>query len=216
MCDRYACHRRDGSGRESARGRWLVLGAVLMCVCGVASCRKSDIRTMRIHVPGMTDEQSTRIAVNAVGYELHRNDANVTASPKEGTITYAAGPGLKSAAVQARLEEALREVGLEGRVTSVQPAPTENWRDRHTVVVEVKEMQNNVAVNRAVHALAHAMRDDNEDVTLDAGTRSLIVEYDSMNMSLKNLEQAIANAGLQANDVPAKLGAGDAVPHGWR
>ena len=42
-----------------------------------------------------------------------------------------------------------------------------------------------------------------------------MVSFDSLRLSMKNLEHAIARVGFDANDTPAKLAWPDAPPHGW-
>jgi len=171
---------------------------------------------MRIDVPDMKDETAVRIAVNAAEYELARNDANFSVDLKTGTVSHTGNAALKSAAVQAKIESALQDVGLNGKVVSVQATPTEAWRDRHTASIRIKKAGNVLIFNIAVHAIAHAMRGNNESVAVDRENRSLTVKYDSLGKSLKNIEHAIASAGLQANDVPASLASGAALPYGWR
>ena len=189
---------------------------VALSLCLLCSCRRHDYRVMPIHVPEMNDDQAARIAVDAVSCELVRNDANFTVDRKTFTVACAAGGSLKAASARARIEDALRQVGLEGKVVGVQHTPTESWRDRHTATVRVSQMLKTKDVNVAVHAIARAVRGDNKDVTLDRATRTITVKYDSLLTSLKNLEHSIANAGLQANDVPANIGKADALQHGWR
>lgn len=49
-------------------------------------------------------------------------------------------------------------------------------------------------------------------ITVDLAKRIVIVRYDSMVTAHKNLEFAVAEAGFQANEVPAKADAAKALP----
>lgn len=55
-------------------------------------------------------------------------------------------------------------------------------------------------IERAVGALPGV---DKTSLVFDQGARTLTVRYDSMQVAQKNIEIAIAEAGYDANDIPA-------------
>jgi hypothetical protein len=52
----------------------------------------------------------------------------------------------------------------------------------------------------------------NADTETDIGERMVRVRYDSIKLSIKNIEFAIAEAGFRANEVPADAKAAAALP----
>lgn len=113
---------------------------LLLTVFVAGSCRKADIRTVVIQVPGMKNEACAKRVSNAAASEV------------------AAGP--RADANSKRVQAAL----LSGSVKA------------------------------------------------DLATRTVTVRYDSLRMSLKNLEFAIAKAGFDANNTPARPSAVEALP----
>lgn len=75
--------------------------------------------------------------------------------------------------------------------------------DIRTIKIDVPEMNNSVCaeiIGRAVAGLKGVVPDK---TVADLSERTVTVTYDSLKLSLKNVEFAIADAGFQANDVPA-------------
>jgi len=100
--------------------------AVLGLTCALASCRKSDPRTVHIFVPGMKNQKCAELVARAVAMELTDDK-----------------PGLASAVLN---------------MGAVRP---------------------------------------------DISSRTVTVQYESLKLALKNIEFAIAEAGFDANEVPA-------------
>ena len=77
-------------------------------------------------------------------------------------------------------------------------------------------MASNTDANIVVHAIAYArLGRDDPRVEVRPNSRSVVVQYESLQLALKNIEYAIASVGFDANDVPARLGRRDAFAHGW-
>ena len=55
-----------------------------------------------------------------------------------------------------------------------------------------------------------------DQVVLDRERRDVAVPYDSIKLSLKNIEYALAKAGFQANNIPADEKARAALPESCR
>jgi hypothetical protein len=90
------------------------------------------------------------------------------------------------------------------------------WASRRVMHLSLTSLTNNATVNIAIAAIAHGVRgQDNPDIRIDPQARTATVAYESLNLSVKNLEHAIAASGLDANNVPALLKAPDALRHGW-
>ena len=51
-----------------------------------------------------------------------------------------------------------------------------------------------------------------ETMVFDLKARTFYVEYESLQMSLKNIEHQIAKAGFEANDIPADTNAAAKLP----
>lgn len=121
----------------------------VMCVLG--ACRRQDILTFEIDVPGMTDEASARRAMTAVLGQLAIPPAQVmgASSNASGSI-----------------------VTLKYSVAKIPP-------NRKVRPAHIRQMHS------------------------DLSRHVVTVTYDSMKMARKNIEFAIANAGMVANEVPA-------------
>ncbi len=125
--------------------------AVVVVTVALCACRRQDILTFEISVPGMTNEVVARRAMSAVAQELKIPDRQVMgikANTSAGTLT------------------------LTYSVTTI--PPDKKVLPRH---------------KRQIHA--------------DMSRHVLTVTYDSMKTARKNIEFAIANSGLAANEVLA-------------
>jgi hypothetical protein len=210
-----------------------LLWALIVTVSGIlasVSCRQSEVRTVTIHVPQMSDAAAVRIVTNAALDEIYgrndgvRSDYEVDLSRK--ILLYHESQSLLAPSYQRRIEARIAEVGYPCKVTKVRlnpPAlvptlegPVQTWPDRYTAVISVPGMTSNKDANIVVDAIAYArLGADDSRLSVSGTDRRVVAIYDSMRLSRKNIEYAIACSGYDANDVPARLGAADAMPHGW-
>jgi hypothetical protein len=180
------------------------------------ACRRRDVRTTVIEVPDLTDARAAQIALNAIGIELTRTDANFTVDLKDHTMQHFSSSMVGYPPVQSNILAALHEVGLQAQILHAKPAPIDAWRDRHAITLRLPELQNNRIANIAVGAVNRAMAGKDPDgVRADPAAHTVTIAYDTMVLRSKNLEHAIANAGLRTRAIPAQLEFPDALPHGW-
>jgi len=164
----------------------------------------------------MSSDRVAAIVRNAVELELKRDDQSFSANLKTGVATHTGKAILGSQPVHDRVKAAIKEIGFAVDGVVAKHKPTNNWRDRHVLSVNVPAMKDKRTANMVIAAVAHAVRGkENKNIVIDLDARIVTVTFDSFKMSFKNLEHAIANSGFQANDVPANLEAGDALRHGW-
>jgi len=199
-------------------------------ILAAVSCRRSDVRSVVVEVPGMTGAREIRIVTNAalnevVGqYDGTRNDYEIDLSKK--IVLYHEEAGLLSPHYHRRIENKIGEVGFSARVTGVRPnppplvytddGPIQIWPGRHTAAITVPGMQTVADANVVVDAIAYArLRHDHPRVLVDAPSRRIVATYESLYLSRENIEQAIASVGFDANNTPAMLGRPDALPHDW-
>jgi hypothetical protein len=209
---------------------WFVAVGLGMGLLAAVSCRRSDLRVAIIDVPQMTGDRAIRIVTNAtldeiVGrYDGTQHGYEIDLSKK--LILYHEGQRLCSREYQRRIEARLGEVGFEAHVVGVHfnptpPVPTEQglvqmWPNRYTAVLSIPALASNTDANRVVDAIAYArIGGDDPRISVRRDSREVVATYESLNLSLQNIEYAIACAGFTANDIPANLGANDALPHGW-
>ena len=207
----------------------LVMAILCVGVLATVSCRRSDIKTMTVNVPQMTTTRDVRIVTNAaieevVGiYERIPSTYEVDLSKK--LVIYNETPRLLEPAYRNRIESRMAEVGFKGSVVSVQHNPSvrlanglvEGWYRRHTAVISVPDMVTKTDANIVVDAITYArMGSDDPRVSTDADRRQVTATYNALFLARKNVEQAIACVGFDANTVPARLGEKDSVPHGWK
>jgi hypothetical protein len=211
--------------------RWLTLIGLVAGIAGVICAPRSDVVTAVVRVPRMAGDQAVRIVTNAaldeiVGrYDGTQNDCEIDLS--RSILLYHESPKLLAPAYQRRIVACLREVGFAAQVAGARlnpPAavptvygPIQLWPDRFTAVISVPAMRSHTDANIVANAIAYArLGKDDPRLSVDRKTRTLTATYNSLQLALKNIEVAIACAGFEANDIPANLGAADAVPHGWR
>jgi len=205
--------------------------AVLLCA-GLAvavSCRRSDTRAVVIRVPGMADARGIRIATNAaldqvVGqFDGVKHDCEVDMQKR--IVLYHESRALLLGSYQRRIESRIRDVGFAARVVAAGPNPSpvietkdgpfREWPDRFTVAIRAPGMKTHTDANVIVDAIAWARTGDDARIVVDSRARTIAVTYNSVLVSRKNIECAIAAVGLNANEIPARLGEPDALPHGW-
>ena len=85
-------------------------------------------------------------------------------------------------------------------------------KDIRTVLVYVPEMKNAACGEIVMRAVSKCVGVDTSKTRVDLMKRTVTVTYDSLFTALKNVEFAIAEAGFQANEVPAKEDAAKALP----
>jgi len=79
-------------------------------------------------------------------------------------------------------------------------------------MIHVPEMKNEACVTHVGKALSRVPGVHRERTELDLKTRTVLVTYESLNLSLKNIEFAIAEAGFAANEIPANKKAIEGLP----
>ena len=75
--------------------------------------------------------------------------------------------------------------------------------DMRTARIYVPAMKNRASAEWVVNAVARIPGVQRDKLQVNMETRDVIVPYDSINLSLKNIEFAIAGVGFDADDVPA-------------
>jgi hypothetical protein len=209
----------------------LMLAGLLMSTLAVISCRRSDVCSIVINVPQMSDERSIRIITNAaldeiVGqYDGMKNDCEIDLAKQ--TVLYHEGQRLLSTDYLRHIEACIGEVGLNAHAAGARldppplvptvDGPVQEWPNRYTVVISVPGMKSVKDANVVVDAIAYArLGRDDPRITVSRESRTITATYESMALSLKNIEYAIACAGFEANDSATKFGTEVAIPHGWR
>ena len=210
--------------------RMVLFAVVAMAAVAAISCRRSDMRTAVIDVPGMSDAMDIRIVTNAaldevVGqYDGVKSDYDVDLSRK--IVLYHESRNLMSPAYQRRIVDRIAEVGFSAEVIKTgfnPPSPVDTvdgpyctWPGRFTAVISVPDMDTNTDANIVVDAIAYArLGRDDPRVAVDATSCRIVASYESLHLSLQNIEYAIACVGFDANNIPALQGKAEAVPHGW-
>jgi copper chaperone CopZ len=90
-------------------------------------------------------------------------------------------------------------------------------QDVRTVVIRCPEMKTQACAERIVEALSEASYGVSVDsVRPDLEARVVTLEYDSMLLSIKNIEAIVAKAGFTANEMPANPAAAAALPEECR
>jgi hypothetical protein len=213
------------------RGQWAKLGALCFVLCVAAlACRRSDLRSAVLSVPGMEDERAVRIVTNAVLDEaVGRYDGMTHAYEVDvgrGVVLYHESGRLTQPEYQRRIVECIQEVGYEARVLTVAlnppaPVPTRKgpfqmWPGRYTAVLHVPGLKTRRDANVVVNAISYArLGGDSPRIAVDRAGKAIRVTYEGLLVSPRSLETAVACAGFAANGTPALLGAPDALAHGW-
>ncbi len=191
-----------------------IIGIALVFVAG--ACRRNDWRSITVDIPAMDNDVTEQIVKNAVANEFKRNDAGYHADLRAGTLMYSGSAKLRSSDLQQKIVEALRTIDMKATIKGLRREAAEGTPDRYTLTLEIEGLTNKVAANVAVAACARGLRGkDDPAVVIDRAARRATVRFNSAKLSIRNIEHAIANAGLRANDVPARLNDKDALKHGW-
>jgi|ETNmetMinimDraft_26_1059896.scaffolds.fasta_scaffold30785_1 hypothetical protein len=211
----------------------LIIAMVIGLTWACLSCRVSRPRETHIRVPDMQSERDVRIITNAVADEI--------AGQVEGTqyvfeidvaqrlVMYHEGPNLLKAGYREAIRTRIAEVGYAARFLEARhnppppvrvansPTPVQMWPYRCTAVLHIPEMASQTAANIIVDAIGYARRGRDPDALRPDPVNGMMhVDYESMQLSIKNLEHAIAAVGYRANALGANLGNKDAVADGWR
>ena len=88
--------------------------------------------------------------------------------------------------------------------------------DIRTVLIRVPQMKNEVCVEEVRRPLARVDGVRKAETAFDLERRHVTVTYDSLKLSMKNIEFAVAEAGFAANEVPADDKARAALPEACR
>jgi copper chaperone CopZ len=84
--------------------------------------------------------------------------------------------------------------------------------DFRTITIDVPGMKSDARVAIVSNKVRQIQGVQSAPILIDRERRSVTVTYDSLVLSLKNIEATIAEAGFDANDVPAKPAAAKALP----
>ncbi|MDA0989439.1 MAG: heavy metal-associated domain-containing protein [Verrucomicrobia bacterium] len=85
-------------------------------------------------------------------------------------------------------------------------------QDVRVAAIYVPGMNSQACAERVMAAVGREQNIARESMELDLTSRTLLIHYDSVRHSLKNLEYSIARAGFAANDIPADETARNALP----
>jgi copper chaperone CopZ len=89
-------------------------------------------------------------------------------------------------------------------------------QDIRTARIHVPQMSGQACADRVVSVVRRVPGVQTDMITVDRERRDITVPYDSIKLSLKNIEYALAKAGFQANDIPADEKARAALPESCR
>jgi len=89
--------------------------------------------------------------------------------------------------------------------------------DYRTITIDVPGMKNQKCVEIVTQAIVNELMrcmafEPDKKIEVDMTRRTVTVTYDSLKLSVKNIEFAIAKAGFTANDVPADPSAYEKLP----
>ncbi len=82
--------------------------------------------------------------------------------------------------------------------------------------IHVPQMSGQVGVDRVVSVVRRVPGVKTDMIAVDRERRDITVPYDSIKLSLKNIEYALAKSGFQANNIPANEKARAALPESCR
>ncbi len=88
--------------------------------------------------------------------------------------------------------------------------------DPRQAMIDVPAMRGPACAKIVREALHRVHGIDRNNIEVDMERRRVLVPYDSMIVALKNLEHAIADAGFDANDIPANPDAQARLPETCR
>lgn len=89
--------------------------------------------------------------------------------------------------------------------------------DYRIITIDVPGMKNRQCVEIVTQAIVNELMrcmafEPDKKIQVDMTRRTVTVTYDSLKLSVKNIEFAIAKAGFAANDVPADHAAYEKLP----
>ncbi|MFT5240713.1 MAG: copper chaperone CopZ [Candidatus Promineifilaceae bacterium] len=89
-------------------------------------------------------------------------------------------------------------------------------RDIRVAAIQVPGMKSEACSKIVLGALAREQGIKGDVIDINIEQRMLEIKYDSLKLSLKNLEYTISRAGFAANEIPADAKAKAALPEGCR
>ena len=110
------------------------------------------------------------------------------------------------------LDSMKRFAVLAGIVILCMSAVSCRTKDVRTVTIRVPEMKNQSCVQIVTEAIARQQGVLRETINPDPVNKVVILRYDSMQVAIKNIEHAVAEAGFRANEIPADEQARQALP----
>lgn len=191
-----------------------------------SACFRSEIAELTIHVPRMESKRDARIVTNAameevVGY-LDGIRHEVEIDLENHRILYHESDQLLDPHYQAKIIGCLSEVGFAAEIVQAEFNPLapiklynntilNSWPDRFSSMISIPEMDSVTEANIAVDAIAYArIGGDDPRVFTDLARKEIRTVYDSVALSEKNVEEAIACTGYAANSIPPQ-----STPQGW-
>ena len=84
--------------------------------------------------------------------------------------------------------------------------------DMRTITIDVPGMKNGACADIVVSAIGRAHLIPRERIAVDLERRTVTVTYESLNLSLKNIEFTIAESGFTADTIPAVPSAVEKLP----
>lgn len=192
----------------------------------VTACFRNETSHLTVRVPDMATEIDARIATNAalnevvgsVGTLMHDFEFNLETQ----TLIYHEGRQLRSPQYLNMLISSLADVGMAAEIQKVVFSPIkprlmpddgilDQWPDRHSALIKVEGMDTITEANIVADAIAFVRNGgDDPRVVPDLGNRELNITYNNVQLSEKNITEAIACSGYSANGVPPKQ-----VQDGW-
>jgi copper chaperone CopZ len=88
--------------------------------------------------------------------------------------------------------------------------------DMREFTVRAPAVKNEACAQRVAQALRALDGVDLSKLAFDGPTRTIKVRYEAMKLGQKNIEHAIADAGFDANGIPASAAAKAALPEACR
>lgn len=88
--------------------------------------------------------------------------------------------------------------------------------DVRTAAIFVPGMKNEACANLIVNQLAVSQGIHPTQIVVRLEAKTMEVRYDTLRQSLKNLEYAVADAGFDANDIPANEKVRNNLPEACR
>ena len=200
--------------------------ASFVAILLLTACFRSETGEVTVQVPQMESELDARIVTNAALDEVVGSltgiQYDVEVDLQNHQLIYHEGGRLLDPRYRDGLISSLQAVGLEAHIVQarfnpIQPLRLPNdeilnyWPTRCSALIAIPGMDTTTKANIAIDALAYVRNGgDDPRVITDRENREIRAVYNNVALSEKNLEEAIACIGYQANTCPPKD-----RPHGW-